>query len=652
MNIKILAFYCLCLVISNSTFAQIVNEGTLKISPSTSVYFENAYVNQSTGIHVNDVDLYFNDNFVNNGVASSASGTTYFKSLANDVLNISGTRDSIQFYNLEVDVYGASKKGVYVADNIGVVVTKNLNLVNGDLRLAGNSQLVQKQIGANTNTVISGSLLKDQQGTSNGYAYNYMSSPTTNNTGTFSLYGGLYDGTDAGLSPFSPQQILFNSGSPYNGASSVLNGSGNVVTPLTVNTRWLYMFPQNSNSYYGWKQITSSTAINPGYGFSIKGSGVVGQNYVFKGVPNNGDITFPILSGQSALFGNPYPSAIDANKLIADNLSVFDNIQFWVDGGSTSHYLADYQGGYAVYNLTGGVAPSLISTISGLGTSSGVIPKRYIAVAQGFFIDAISNGNVVFSNSQRVFKTEDGVISSFYKTTGQKNEKVADTDKKYIRIGYNSPEGYHRQLLLGFLPGTTADLGVNLGYDAIPSTTRDNDLFFIIDNDFSKKYIIQGVGSYDASYKFPLSLIIKESGIHTIMLDAVENFPDPVYIKDNVLNKTYNLKDASLELSLPSGVYNGRFELVFIPEHALSIKSSIEENIQVYYKDNTIVVNNKKLLRLNNVLVYNMLGQYVVELKNEVLNKEQIEIPLQHSQGVYLVVVHSNEGSKTFKIAN
>ncbi len=651
MNIKKLIFFWFCILASRLICAQIVNEGILQIKSATTVYFENEYENQLTGIHNNNGDLYLNSNFINNGITSAFSGTTFFESLVNDVLNISGTSDSIQFYNLKVNVYGATKKGVYVNDNLGLIVANKLNLESGDLRLVGDSQLVQSHSGININTANTGKLLKDQQGISNVYGYNYWSSPVTNNLGFFSLNGGLFDGTDAGLNPFSPQQILFNTGFPYTGVPSVLDGSSNVIIPLYISDMWLYKFPQSSLGYYGWQKIDQNTLLNPGYGFTMKGTGVVNQNYVFKGVPNNGSLSFPILDGENVLLGNPYPSAIDSYKFIQDNLSVLNNIQFWVDGGSTSHYLADYQGGYSICNLTGGVAPSMIMSISGLGSSSGIIPKRYIGVAQGFFIDATSNGNIVFNNSQRVFKEEDGTNSNFYKSTNQKTTASSGVNK-YIRIGYEDPEGFHRQLLLGFLPEAPVDLEYNPGYDATISSIREDDLFYIIENDLIKKYVIEAVGEYNEFYEFPLGLIINQVGIHTLMLDGVDNFTDTVFIRDNVLNKTYNLSNSSIDISLPAGDYFNRFEVVFKPDNILSIDSKIEDNVHVYFKENHIVINNKKLLKLNDVLIYNILGKQILCLKNDTLNGKQLYVPFSQPQGMYLVIVNSDEGSKTFKITN
>lgn len=636
-------------------FSQILNKGTLQIKPSTTVSFVDVYTNDTSGIHNNDGELYINHSFVNNGTTVANSGTTFFKSAVNDSINISGTTGDINFYNFELDITSVSKKGVSVNNDIGLIVANKVNLVSGDLRLKGQAQLVQTHSGVNINTASSGKLLRDQQGATSLYAYNYWSSPVNNSSGSFSLNGGLFDGTDANINTFTPQQVLFNSGDPYNGIPAIVDGSGNVTTSLYINNYWLYKYSPNISGYAGWESIDENTLLTPGTGFSMKGTGLSSQNYVFKGLPNNGVYSFSINNGESALLGNPYPSALDSEEFIADNISVIDKIYIWVDGGSTSHYLSSYLGGYAVANLSGGTAASVPNGISGLGSSAGVAPERYVAIGQGFFVDAISNGNITFDNSQRSFQLEDGSNSVFYKSAETKDiNNLADVEAdRRIWIGYQSPDLLHRQLLLAFVlspPG--ADLGFNSGFDAEMPDPHDDELFFIIDNELSKKYVIQGVGAYDDTYEFPIGLTIDENGTHTIMLDDLENFTDDIFIKDNTLNTYYNLKDSDFTPNLPPGDYLDRFSIVFHSE-ALSIVNVFDENqVNVYFKNDNIHLHNVNQLEITGLSVFNQLGQKLIELEKENLVGEKLQIPFIHQKGMYVVVVQSGENKKSFKIIN
>ncbi|GGG43956.1 T9SS type A sorting domain-containing protein [Bizionia arctica] len=660
-----LKFY-LCNIFAFSSFiccySQIVNEGILQIDSATNVYFENEYTNTVSGIHSSDGNLYLNHNFINDGSTMALSGTTKFKSATNPLSSISGATKAINFYNLEIDITAPNTKGLSVADNFELNVKNAIHLAHGTLRLIGKAQLIQSHTGLDANTSTSGNMLIDQYGYASAYKFNYWSSPV-NNSGTFSLSGGQFDGTDSSINPFEPQQVLFNSGSPYNGIPSVLDGGNNVTTALTINTQWLYRYGQGTGSYADWISINASTVLNPGEGFTMKGTNTLltDQNYVFSGAPNDGDYFSPIVAGEQSLLGNPYPSALDATEFITDNLTLLEAVYFWVDGGSTSHALSDYLGGYAIRNLTGGTPPSIASPlISGVGTSGSVTdPSQYIPVGQGFFVEAIGSGDITFKNSQRVFNvntTEDTIIpieSEEYEESAVAGEPTFVMENQYLRIGYEDPEGFHRQLLLGFLPNSNADLDYNVGYDAILTEHRDDDLFFVIENDSEKKYAIQGLSSYSNVLELPLGILISESGTHKIMLDGIENFQDTVYLKDHVLNITHNLSESSFDVNLALGEHLDRYSIVFSPATTLSTTNETVSNIDVFYDGHgQIVVNNIERTQIKNIKIFNVLGQEVLKLNTNLNSVNKLQIPFNNSHGIYFVNVETINSNFTKKILN
>ena len=89
---------------------------------------------------------------------------------------------------------------------------------------------------------------------------------------------------------------------------------------------------------------------------------------------------------------------------------------------------------------------------------------------------------------------------------------------------------------------------------------------------------------------------------------------------------------------MPPGEYYDRFDIVFQPQNGLSVASSLEGNVDVYYSQSHIVIQNKDLVNLNKVMVYSMTGQNVVTLTGEALNNKLIQIPFNSPQGMYLVV--------------
>ncbi|WCO03408.1 T9SS type A sorting domain-containing protein [Psychroserpens ponticola] len=653
---KIKFYLCSILTISSfiCCYSQIVNEGLLKIESFTDVYFKNDYTNATNGIHTTNGNLYLNHDFINNGITTlPTSGTTYFKSSNNTLLNISGSSNSINFYNLEINVTATNTKGVAVADNFEIIIEKGLNLINGNFRLLGESQLIQSSP-ANMNIIDSGRLLVDQQGYASAFKFNYWSSPVSDD-GTFSLSESKFDGSDSSNNPFKPRPILFNSGSPYNGLPSVLDEFGNVVTALTINEQWVYKYLQGTGAYSDWVGLDQYSRLNPGEGYTMKGTNTLftEQNYVYSGAPNNANYFLPINIGEQSLIGNPYPSAIDANKFINDNILLFDALYFWVDGGSTSHALTDYLGGYAIRNLTGGITPSIASPlITGIGSSGSVTaPSQYISIGQGFFVDSYGSGNIAFTNSQRVFVTESSLQSRVANQV--ESETDIDATNQYIRIGFEDTEGFHRQLLLGFLPNTYADINYNPGYDALLNQNRDDDMFFVIEDDAEKKYAIQGLNNFNDTIEVPLGILITNAENQQIMLDDVESFEHTVYLKDNVLNITHNLSESNYDVNLPSGNHLDRYSIVFQPQETLSITDEAASNIDVFYNGNKqIIVNNPKRAQIKNIKIFNVLGQEVLQLHTNLNNQNRIVIPFNNSNGIYLVKVETNKMKLTNKIIN
>ncbi|MBF4986557.1 MAM protein, partial [Nonlabens mediterrranea] len=152
----------------------------------------------------------------------------------------------------------------------------------------------------------------------------------------------------------NPRDLNFTNYNTRDGAP------GTASTAATISSRWLYKYGnQTGGQYSNWQLVDQNTNLNPGEGWTMKGTGSGGtadeQNYVFVGKPHNGDIDLPINNGNDYLVGNPYPSALDAHEFINDNPNIDGTVYFWEHWGGNSHQLQQYQGGYAMYNLSGGL---------------------------------------------------------------------------------------------------------------------------------------------------------------------------------------------------------------------------------------------------------------------------------------------------------
>uniref|UniRef100_UPI00356A929F LamG-like jellyroll fold domain-containing protein n=1 Tax=Mariniflexile sp. TaxID=1979402 RepID=UPI00356A929F len=437
-----------------------------------------------------------------------------------------------------------------VENNAGkeLTITHYLEL-DGVIDLVGESQLIQTE-GSILDADSGGFIEKDQQGTANGFNYNYWSSSVgpiagdTSERGTGvastnasnTIEGFLYDGTkSSSVKSMAFESVGYNFTPPLMGPPGLLK----------IFTYWLYKFNGPADDYNAWVKINETSSLLPGEGFTMKGTaGSVPisdkQNYVFKGLPYNGDITLALdktAGDVERLIGNPYPSAIDAEEFILDNISVTEGgnnsqtvingaLYFWDHfGEENSHYLKDYVGGYATYNLSGG-APAISNDVRINNTSDGgsaaigtKVPGQYIPVNQGFFVstkletqpndnlDTISSvlgGNIIFKNRQRVFVTEleefeDVPVSVFMKSSSSKKSSVTETQtskkkKSIIRLMYDSPKGYHRQIVLG--ANEKASNGFDLGYDAFMVDVNEEDMYWYFNK---SKFVIQGVANFDAT---------------------------------------------------------------------------------------------------------------------------------------------------------
>lgn len=543
------------------------------------------------------------------------------------------------------------------ANNSKIEVSSYLKL-DGKIDLAGMSQLVQTA-NSDLDETSTGSIERDQQGQSNLYNYNYWCSPvnpinTTANNTNYTVGGILKDGTTT-----TPQNITWVGG--YDGAPT---------SPISLARYWLYTFDNYANEYANWNQIRETDPIRVGQGFTMKGSrtGTGTQNYTFVGKPNNGTIaTNTVGSDQLLLTGNPYPSALDATAFINDNSSSIDGtLYFWEHYTSNNtHVLRDYQGGYAERNLTGGVAPTAsgVDFISQAGTPSRGIPNRYIPVGQGFFVNGKigSGGTVNFNNSQRSFHKEDDASNSnvMYKTRAGKNispnndnDPVTDNNNyQKIRLGFNSHNDYHRQVLLGFM-NEKASSEMDYGYDGLNMDDFPNDMYFLAGEN---QLVIQGVGFFDENTSLPIGVKTDAEGKVSFTIDDLENMPtgQSIFIYDNVLDSYNDIREQAYEVVLPAGTNDSRFSLRF-KDKTLNVKQNSINGIKIAHiqNGNILVINNNSLdITVEKVTLYNILGQSISSWKIENQDQQNIRIPLKNiSSGIYIAKVKTANGDITQKI--
>lgn len=522
--------------------------------------------------------------------------------------------------------------------------------LNGDIDLEGESQLIQTE-DSTLDAASSGSLERDQQGTSDLYTYNYWSSPVgqTNNSTNNNSY--------------TLPQVFTN-------VDFLTAGYNGIPSPVSISDYWVWKFSnQQSDNYSKWQHVRSTGTMQVGEGFTMKGPGTgsisTPQNYILKGKPNNGEISLTISAGNDYLVGNPYPSALDAQQFILDNGPVIAGtgsttgvLYFWEHWGGGSHILGEYQGGYATYSLSGGVPAASKGTNDpdvATGGTPTKIPGRYIPVAQGFFVTAETGGTIRFNNGQRVFQTEDGTNSVFTKNNTTKKGKISNTTlssdtRRKLRIGFNSVNSIHRQLLL------TEDINAtpahDWGYDALYIDTQVDDMYWMIEN---KKYGIQGIDQIDESTIIPLGIHTKNDGLNTITIDKLENIADNVniYVHDKALETYHDLRTGNYDVLLTAGEYLNRFEITFAKNNKTLSTDTINHNtLQVYYSNekDRIVIENPNAHLIKVVEMFNILGQSLFRFNTDTKDNHIEYRADQIKTGNYILKIETEYGELSKKV--
>lgn len=548
----------------------------------------------------------------------------------------------------------------------GITVSHYLALGIGEpdakIDLEGESQLIQT-IDSDFDINSEGSLDRDQQGTQDTYTYNYWSSPVGKLSTT--VNNNKYNVTD----------VITDNELPVN-----FTGSGNdgaYTTPITIADKWIWKFAnQLDDDYSSWQHVRQTGDIFAGEGFTMKGPNPTAasvlsiQNYTFTGKPNNGDINLTISVNNDYLVGNPYPSAIDANQFILDNGPTINGtgaangtLYFWEHWGGGNHILSEYQGGYAIYNLSGGTAAAHQGTTDpdvGTGGTPSKRPGRYIPVSQGFFVVAEANGGTInFNNGQRIFQKEDsnfnGGSSVFMRTAAYATESElinsSGDQRLKFRLGFNSTNTIRRQILLTIDKSATPD--IDWGYDGKLTEEQIDDMFWMIEDE---KHIIQGTNIADVTTTFPIGFVVQSDGVNTLTIDELENVPEDttIYVHNIETDVYHNLSETDFEFYLTEGEHSETYEITFRnnTDEALTLADHSLNEIQVFYSNTykNLVLINPNSKDITSMVLYNMIGQ-TIQVFDNVASTNHSEYTVNNlSTGTYIIKLNTYNGSVTKKV--
>jgi len=375
-------------------------------------------------------------------------------------------------------------------------------------------------------------------------------------------------------------------------------------------------------------QLASSTML-PGVGYAATPSTFgpalpTNQQFPFVGPFNNGVIT-PTISYVAGspykdwnFIGNPYPSAISTATFFSVNSGITNAIYLWSHATPEDVNASGNEG----YNFSG----SDYAVISGSGVNNpggdGIIPANFVPSGQGFFIEALNNGPITFNNSIRVTGSND----QFFR-----NSVTNINNRQVLWVKLRSDNGVTNYLTVAHIEGAT-DTNDGSYYDVERNiSTQSFAKIYSLINGSDSEYLIQGKSpsslDLDEVINLGFSTFIESATIYTISIHQFEGdfySDNAIYLKDNLLNVTHNLKDSDYNFTSETGVFNSRFEIVFTPS-ALSVDDNLVDandliitelsNGDVQFKiDAKLAISNVTILDVLGREVYNLQGSNSIEV--------------------------------------
>ncbi|GAA4032875.1 hypothetical protein GCM10022386_16440 [Flavobacterium cheonhonense] len=361
------------------------------------------------------------------------------------------------------------------------------------------------------------------------------------------------------------------------------------------------------------------------------------------------------------LVGNPYPSAIDADKFMALNATKIEPaIWIWRHGlglSNTSNpyynnfgytYLPDY----LMYNSLGSTEPSFSGKIaSGQGFMVNMLHSAGTLFSTG--PDTYAD-NVTFNNSLRL-GTADAIYdnSVFFRNANTAMSPTADLpteEKNRIWLDIvNTADGQVDTTLLGY--STNSTLAYDSAYDCFFAPRGKVSLYSLIDQ---KPFIIQGRPlPFDINDQVPMGINIVSNGSHTIAIKKTDGiFVDDIniYLQDLELNVIHDLKQSPYAFTANKGIIDNRFIIRYTNSTLSNGEFEALANTVVVSGSNGVLSVTSQRENIKEVMVYDVLGRELLRAEGlDSLNFTGSNIT-QSNQALIVKVTLENKATITKKI--
>ena len=609
----------------NGTNAQTINNaGTLTFSTNTNVTIGN-----TNGVTFNQSQIFERIVTVNNGVNLTLLGATtinfWLQLIGTGTLSgvppTYGPASSLVYSSV---IGGANVGNEWTGNGTtaGVGIPNNVTLINSSININSNRGLAGNLTINPGNTIIvkSGNNLSIanslfNNGTESSFVLennaNLIQNGTTNtNTGaiTINRNGASLMLLDYSLwsSPVSGQKLKAFSPNTLDNRFYTYNPSSNIYVAVTAPT-------------------TTDFASGNGYLIRVPNDHPTTPtiwNGMFKGVPNNGNVTITgLTSGTFNAVGNPFPSTISADAFITAN-SITEPLYFWRKTNAAAGTA------YATYTMAGAV---------GTPGNGGITPNGTIQVGQGFIVKTNSN-SVAFVNTMRTSNNSNQIL------------RTAATEKNRIWLNLSKGTEYVNQMMVAYMDGASSEIDntldgryINDNQTALTSSLK------------GEEFVIQAKGlPFDSSDTVPLSFKAEQAGSFAIAVDHVDGLflgNQEIILKDLKAGTEQNLKAGSYTFTSDAGTFKNRFEITFKTSQTLDVNApSFDENSVIIFNQNGSLNVSSSKNTIKNIRVFDIRGILIAEQKDVNANTASIK-NVTASKQTFLIQITSDDNKTVTKKA-
>lgn len=335
------------------------------------------------------------------------------------------------------------------------------------------------------------------------------------------------------------------------------------------------------------------------------------------GVANNGNVQVTVPANASAFIGNPYPSAISAEKLLdAAGPNVVQTVYYWNYNTPMSAAFTYNRNDFATWTVAGGVA----------ACSGCQVPNGKIASMQSIYIKGGSTASTFnISNCMR-------------QTTGNDNFfRVKPKDRYWLNM--TGSTGSFSQILVAYTADAT--LGEDAGYDGMRYGTGTTSTLSSLIN--TSKYAIQARPTFDINDAVPLAVNNLQNDYLTIALgnkEGIFNNGNTIYLHDKVLETYHDLTTSNYSFIQSATEDINRFEVVY-QNQSLNNNEFVDGQVMAMIRSNSLEIRANS--KMNFIEIFDLTGRKISDAKID--NSSTFSAPFRHAQAIYIAKIKLENGT-------